>query len=262
MKLQVLVSTMNQENYELINKMNIESDAVIINQCKDNSTKDFKINNYKIKWINSNKKGLSCSRNMALSNADGMICILADDDLEYVPNYEDTILEQFRINSSHDIITFQVEGIDKRFKDYYENSRKLNYLTSMKVSSVEVAFRLDAIKDAGIQFNELFGSGSKYFSGEENIFLTECLRKGLKLKYVPIKIANLHIGESTWFKGYDEDYFITKGAAYTAMSRLYSIPLILQFGLRKYKLSSNEISMKDAIKLMLKGRKGFLDDQK
>lgn len=262
MKLQILVSTMNQEDYDLINKMNIESNAVIINQCNDNLIKDINIADYKIKWISSNEKGLSSSRNMALNNAEAEICVIADDDLEYVSNYEDIILEQFRKNPNYDIITFQVEGIERKFKDYYNKPRNTNYITSMKVSSVEIAFRLDAIREAGVEFNELFGSGAKYFAGEENIFLTECLRKGLRLKYVPIKIANLHIGESTWFKGYNTDYFVTKGAVFTAMSRLFSVPLILQFAFRKYGIYSNEMSIMQAIKLMLKGRKQFLVENK
>lgn len=33
MDLQVLVSTMHQKDYSIIEKMNINSDAIIINQC-------------------------------------------------------------------------------------------------------------------------------------------------------------------------------------------------------------------------------------
>ena len=136
---------------------------------------------------------------MAVENACGEICILADDDLKYLPNYKDIILKQFELNPDIDIITFQVEGIEQKFKNYYPRSRKINFLTSMKISSVEIAFRLNSIKQANIRFNELFGAGAKYCMGEENIFLMECLKKGLKVMYVPVKIAKIHIGQSTWF---------------------------------------------------------------
>jgi glycosyltransferase involved in cell wall biosynthesis len=154
---------MHQDNFELIKKMSIASDAVIINQCNYNSLKYIDVDNYKIKWINSKERGLSRSRNMAIENADADICVLADDDLVYISGYEKIILEQFKLNPDYDILTFQVQGIERKFKDYFPKPRNLNYLTSMKVSSVKIAFRRSSIINAGIKFNEMFGSGVKYF---------------------------------------------------------------------------------------------------
>lgn len=260
MDLQVLISTMNQQDHELINKMNIDSNTVVINQNNKRSIDDFCIKSSKITWINSETKGLSKSRNMAVENATSDICVLADDDLEYIKGYKDIILEQFKLYPDADIITFQVEGIERKFKEYYNKPRKLNYLTSMKTSSVEIAFRLDSIKKSVIQFNELFGSGAKYISGEENLFLMDCLKSGLKLQYVPIKIANLHMGESSWFKGYNKKYFETKGAVFAAISKTLSIPLIIQFALRKHKLFCQEMTRRQSIKIMFKGRREFLKE--
>lgn len=258
MVFQVLVSTMHQTDYSLLDTMNIQSDVVVINQHISDSRIDFNHGDNKVTWINSQERGLSRSRNLALKNASGRICLLADDDLEYVPNYQDIVLEQFSLNPDYDIITFQVEGIERKFKNYYQKERRLGFLTSMKVSSVEIAFRLDRVREASIQFNEMFGSGARYMAGEDNIFLYDCLRRGLRIKYVPIKIAYLHIGTSTWFEGYNKRYFISKGAIFTAMSPKYSIPLILQFAIRKYALYRDEMTMAQAIKFMLKGRRQFL----
>ncbi len=261
MCLQVLVATMNQNDHSLLDKMNIQSDAIIINQCNENFAKSIKNDNFHIKWVNSDERGLSRSRNMALKKATGDICILADDDLEYVANYNDIILDQFKLYPDADIIAFQVEGIESIFKNYYPKQRKTGFLNSMKISSVEIAFRLDKIKSAGVQFNELFGAGAKYCMSEENIFLAECLKKGLTINYVPLKIANLHIGKSTWFNGYNRDYFISRGAAFTAMSNFFSILFIVQFSIRKYNLFSNELTRFQAIKLMIEGRNKFLKEK-
>lgn len=259
MRLQVLVSTMDQENHSLINKMNIQSDAIFINQCNEEDVENINLNEFQIKWINSKTRGLSISRNMAIENASSDICILADDDLEYVYNYKDIILRAFELNPDSDIIAFQVEGIESDFKNYHNKARKVNYLTSMKISSVEIAFRLEKINNLHIKFNELFGAGSEYYMGEENIFLVECLKNGLKINYLPIKIADLHIGESSWFKGYNEEFFIGKGACYSAMSRFFSFPLLFQFAVRKHKLYGDKMSRFQAVKFMLKGRKEFLN---
>ena len=258
MLLQVLVSTMETGNFELKEKMNIQSNAIIINQGSNNSIEKLEAKGKLVTWINSTERGLSVSRNMALENASADICLLADDDEVFIDNYEQIILGQFKKNPDYDIIAFQVEGIEEKFKNYSSKERDIGFIYSMKISSVEIAFRLDRIKEKAIRFNELFGAGSKYFAGEENIFLYDCLRAGLKIKYVPIKIADLHIGQSSWFKGYNEEYFIAKGAIFTAMSKTFSAVLILQFAFRKRDLYKENHSIIEAIQLMFKGRKEYL----
>lgn len=262
MDLQVLISTMNQKNYKLLEKMNINSEAIVINQCEKNQKNKIKLNQFDIAWVDTDERGLSKSRNMAIDTSNSDICLLADDDLIYVDNYKDIISEQFKLYPEADIITFQVEGIEKKFKNYHSKSRKLNYITSMKVSSVEIAFKSETLKTEGIRFNETFGSGAKYFMGEENIFLYDSLKKGLRLQYVPIKIADLHTEDSTWFTGYDKEYFIAKGAVFTAMSRSFSMLLIVQFALRKYKLYKEKNTVYTVIKYMLEGRKKYLKQKK
>jgi len=258
LKLQLLISTMCQNDSELIKRMNVNSAAVVINQGSDESVREISAGPNKVTWINSTDRGLSKSRNHAIRHATADICLLADDDEVFANNCESIILEQFSRNPEYDIIVFQVEGIEKKFKDYYPKERSLGFLYSMKVSSVEIAFRLNRIKEKGIKFNELFGAGAKYSAGEENIFLFDCLRRGMKIKYVPVKIADLHIGDSTWFKGYTEKYFIDKGAIFTAMSKSCSKLLILQFALRKYKLYADSMTFREVTHLMFKGRREYL----
>ena len=108
-------------------------------------------------------------------------------------------------------------------------------------------------------FNELLGAGAKYSMGEENDFLFKCLKKGLKIKYIPIKIADLYIGESSWFNGYNDKYFIDRGASFTSMSKRFSNILIVQFAIRKRKLYKDKMSVIKAIKLMLCGKKDYLN---
>lgn len=259
MNLQVLVSTMHRDDYSLIEKMNIQTDAIVINQFNTNMIQHFKVNNSCIKWINSKDRGLSISRNMALENANSNICLLADDDLEYLKGYEEIVLTQFQHYPNADIIAFQVEGIERTFKNYYPRSRKVNCFTLMKISSVEIAFRVDKIKKANIQFKEIFGAGAKYFMGEESIFLSDCLKSGLTIMYVPIKIADLHIGDSTWFKGFNKEYFYSKGAAFAAMSKQFSVLLIIQFAIRRNALFKNTMTLKNSIRYMMAGRKQYLD---
>lgn len=260
MKTQVLISTMNQNNHSLLDDMLVRKNGLVINQTK-NLMKEKKelLNNHV--WINSDSKGLSKSRNIALNNAFGEICIIGDDDLVYVENFQDIISESFLKNPNVDIIAFQVEGIEKEFKKYTNKKKKINYVSSMKISSVEIAFKLNSIKKHDVSFDEDFGSGSKYIMGEENIFLFDCLRKKMKVLYIPIKIADLHINSSSWFKGYDKDYFTSKGAVFFRLSAKFSTLLITQFAIRKYNLYKNDMSFFGALFYMFRGRKIYIENQ-
>jgi glycosyltransferase involved in cell wall biosynthesis len=258
MKLEVLLSAMHLKDYKYVDSLNIISDCVVINQCDTNSYQEVIDNGRKIKFISTTDRGLSLSRNMALNNADGDICIFCDNDVEYVPNYQEIILEEYRNNPDYGIIVFFVERRRRlNSKPYFKKRKKIGYLTSMKIFSPEITFRREILDRKKIRFNPEFGAGAKYSMGEENIFLYECLKKGIKILYVPIKIAKLRDEESTWFKGYTRKYFHDIGAVYYAMSKSFSLLFIVQFWLRKYRVYKSQISFMNAIKFMLQGRSEY-----
>lgn len=256
MDLNYLVSTMDQKNKSLIHIMNIRSDAVVVNQIKDGNENTLKYdeNSHRVTWIDIDEKGLSKSRNLALRNSENSISVLADDDLIYLDNTHEIIHKAFNQYDEADIICFQVRGIERKFKNYSAKVKKLNFFSAMKVSSVEIAFRTRSIKNANIKFDEDFGAGSKYIMGEENIFLSQALKKGLKIYYVPEVIADLHLGDSSWFQGYNELFFISRGASFYKMNKTLSIILILQWAIRKRKLYKESSSLINAVKLMIKGK--------
>lgn len=251
MNIELLISTMNA-NKSLLDKINIHSNVVVVNQCGYDSIEEITYNGYSVKWLNSSTKGLSRSRNIALENATADIIVLTDDDVEYVENYTEIIENAFLSHPEMDIISFQVEGKNSKFKDYSAEEAALSYFSSMRVSSVEIAIRREKIAKKRIQFNENFGSGSKYRMGEENIFLFNCLKKKLKLYYIPQVIAKLWVGESTWFKGFNEKYFIDRGATYYEMFGCWAPLMILQFTIRKRNLIQ-DMSLYQALKCAFSG---------
>jgi hypothetical protein len=258
--IEVLVSTMNND-YSLIQNLNLECDSVIINQCGYDSIVNFSANGAKVKWINSSQRGLSRSRNLALLNSEADLCLIADDDLSYIENYSSYIIDNFEREIGFSILVFIVEGKNKKFKNYLNYAKKLNFFTAMKVSSVQIAFKRSDILDNNILFKEEFGSGSLYPMGEENIWLSQCLKKGLKIKYIPLKIAEVFIGESSWFRGFNEQYLLSQGAVYAEMShRLYWL-LIVVFAVRKKNLFDKNISFIKAIFYMFKGARRYIKDR-
>lgn len=255
---EVLVSTMNRENKDLLSKMKIASNAVIVNQCgrKGSTCIEYKENH--VLWIDSNDLGLSKSRNIAIANAKSSIIVLADDDMEYIEGYAEVIENAFLKFPDADAIAFCVEGIEEPFKEYKDKEKRINFLSSMHLCSVELAFKRESIIKNQIFFNEKFGSGANYKMGEENIFLFNCLKKKLKIYYVPEKIACLHIGNSSWFQGFNNKYFFDRGAINrelfgTLLGRLMSI----RFAISKYEMYKDKMSRSQAIRQMFLGLKDY-----
>ena len=260
MKFQVLLSAMNLADESYLDTLNVKSDAVVVNQCDRTSRKDIDHETFgkitKVTYIESTQRGLSRSRNMAIRNAKADICIFCDNDVEYVDGYEEMILQEFEDHPDADLVCFYIKRKEKPEPNYLTR-RWMGYLSVMKIFSPEIAFRRKSIQD--ITFNEDFGAGSgKYLMGEENIFLYDCLKARKKILYAPIKIAELREEESTWFKGYDEAFFVSRGANYAAMSKGWSIFLIWQFALRKRKLYRKNMTVMQAVIYMHRGRKQFL----
>ena len=259
MRVEVLVSTMNQTDYSLIEKMRLSTDAVVVNQCQEDSVAEFDYNGSRIKWINSTTRGLSVSRNICLSEARADICLIADDDLEYVEGYADIVRKAFENNANASIIRFKVHGIERKFKDYPEKTEKIGLLKSLKVSSVEVALLRNKI--AGLKFDEHIGAGKKFCMGEENAFLVHCIKRGLKLYYSPQIISNLHIITSSWKNITAEEYFVSRGAAFEAMDLGIVHILILQFAIRKRNMFDRSLTISKRIQLMEAGRKEYIAER-
>lgn len=245
MELEILISCMHQSDASIIKRTNIQTDVVVVNQCSTVAQKAFEFSNEfgktcRALFINTNERGLSRSRNMAIRNASADICLFCDDDEYLDSNYSEIILSEFEKNASIDVIAFI---IDRPRKNYSKNRSKVGYLKALHISSVQIAFRRSKILSKNISFNEKMGSGTGNGSGEEIKFLYDCLHAGLKILYVPISIGRLVSEDSQWFSGYDKTYFINRGWANkmifgTFMASLYNI----YFSIAKYKLYRTNVS--------------------
>ena len=258
MKLQVLISTMHRTDTSFSGAMNLPSDALIINQVDKPLDEITDTQNGKqVKMLSFCERGLSKSRNRALENADGDICVIADEDILFEDGCKEKILEAHQKYPGYDIIAFIAKrNAPGRQKRYYDKPTKMGYIRSMKILSCEISVKRKAIVENGIRFNESFGTGSgKYLMGEENIFLYSCLKKGLKILFLPITFCSVSEAQSSWFFGWNEKLFYDKGAISYEMSPLFSIPLILQFAVRKYPTYKNKMSFFAAVKAMMHGRR-------
>ena len=255
MNIQVLIATMNQNDHSLLNKMNIQSDAIVANQSNYNQIENFIYKGHKIKYLTFNEIGVGLNRNNALMRATNEISIIADDDLIYVDDYVDIVKKSFTENPTADVIIFNLNE-SKQERYIIKKKFKVGFNNYMRFGAARIAFRTKSITKSGITFNLHFGGGAEYSAGEDVLFLNDCLRKGLKIIAVPVSIACLtETRKSTWFNGYTDKFFIDKGFLFASISKRWAWFLSLQFCLRRRKMFKNDKSWMEAFKLMLIGVK-------
>lgn len=255
MKLEVLMSCMNQSNFDLTEKMNLTTDILMINQTNQNKYEERIVNGNKQRMISNTQRGLSKSRNELLLNMNGDIGVICDDDVVYEKNYEKIILKAFKEVKDADIIAFNINRINSK-----TTHRKL--MTKIKkapkyrnYSSVQIAFKKESFYKNNLFFNINFGTGSKYSSGEESLLLREANRKKLRIYEYPVTIAIVDDSNSSWFKGYDEKFFYDKGAwLKAAYPKTYFI-FAWYFIFRLY--NKCQLSLSQMLKSIIYGIKGY-----
>lgn len=250
MTVQVLVATMHQKDYSLLKKMNIQSDAIVGNQCNVNSIDEFEYNGHSITYLNFAERGVGLNRNNMLMRATGDICLFADDDMIYCDGYVNTIEKAFRECPDADVVIFNLVGRDKG-KIRIKKINRVNYFNFLRYGTARIAIKLSTIKKNGIYFNQCFGGGTEHCHGEDNLFLASCLSKKLKIYAVPEYIATLTDERvSSWNNGYDEKYVKDQGVLFRTLSRRWWRLLCLQDALRRHK--SYNMRFYNAFMLMLK----------
>ena len=211
---EVLLSCMHQSDFEIAYKSKIDSDLLIINQCDRDDYQEQVVNGYLWRMISTTQRGSSRSRNMALVNARGKVCLLCDDDEIYCDGYKKIVLSAFAELPQAGLIGFNVHRINVSMKKKYYTITKAKVTDSYRsFGSPMIALRLADVTSHNIRFNELFGSGSKWGPGEDSLFQRDARSKGLKLYEHPAYIATLdYSNDSKWFRGYTEEYFYQQGA--------------------------------------------------
>ena len=254
--LEVLISALEKDPFELASHMNLECDAVIVNQTGRDHSFEFKTGNgASVRVLESCERGVGRSRNAALSLADSKIVLFSDDDIVYKKGYADSILKAFSSDPKADIILFNFEVPEERKTYQIEKPVYISKWSVGRYPAYAAACRLESIRSAGIRFSLLFGGGAKYSNGEDSLFFMDCLRAGLTIKAVPVVLGKEKARKSTWFNGYTEKFFIDRGVLFHYLYGKYAGIWALRFVLVKKRAFNYPFKISEAYRLMKAGIK-------
>lgn len=251
MKLEVLLSCMHQTDDTLVRRSGVTGDVVMINQCDQEGYAEYPTKEGTARMFFSRQRGLTKSRNLAIEKALADVCLLCDDDEQFVPNYDKLILDSYEALPQADVIIFKMVNRPPSFED---KVIRLRFPQTLKVSSWQISFRRERLLAASVRFDELLGAGTGNGAEEELKFLLDCERAGLMIYYVPVPIASVTQAESTWFDGFSETFFENRGATTryilgAGMASLYAVYYII----RKRKLYQESISSLNALRAIFRG---------
>lgn len=232
-RLQVLVASMNQNDFSKVESMNLSSDAIIANQADTYAYNEQDYSFGTVKMITTSQRGVGKNRNTALNLADGDIVLIADDDIRYVDDYSSLILGEFERIPQADAIIFNIITLgESTYRRQNSTSKRIRLYNAMNYGAVRIAVKREKLERTGIEFSLNFGGGALYSAGEDSLFIADMIRKGFKIYTSPVMIAEVDQTSSTWFTGYNHKYFYDKGALFRALFGKFSYVYAVQDFLR------------------------------
>jgi glycosyltransferase involved in cell wall biosynthesis len=224
--------------FESLDKQTYQDFEVIIVSQDNHDYITLLLNDVKFKYnhITIDRKGLSLARNIGIKHANGTIMTFSDDDCWYNEDSFKLVSSYFERNKDTDVACFQIYDpiSESYYKQYDEDEQEQVSLRKiLKKSSIEIFITRERIPDKLIHFDEKFGLGAIYPSGEENIFLFDLAKNNNKISYHPEIVVNHEKPEMQTRLNLKS--FIGKGPMF---KRMYNTPvaiiLLVLFFAKKY----------------------------
>ncbi|HHQ2480331.1 TPA: glycosyltransferase family 2 protein [Bacillus cereus] len=244
--LSIIVPTMGTRITELdrllrsILVQNIDTEVIIVVQSNHDNVKEmlekYKASCFKVYYVNF--KGLSKSRNFAMQYVTGSWVMFSDDDCWY-PN--DSL--RYAINYIQDkpiVVSSIYDPVFKQsYKSYPLNKKIYTMKEIFKISSIEIIINMEKIPKKHLHFDERFGLGAEYPTGEETTLIFDLWKKGFRKIYFNPEIIVFHLKKN--IKLSQLDYY-SKGAFFARnFTKLTSRILGLLFVLKKDMVGRNTV---------------------
>ena len=145
-----------------------------------------------LSWLTNRGRNLSAARNVIIEHAGSDVLMLMDDDARMPASSVERVTRAFSRHADAAALTFMVDWIGQGRRRPYP-AREIQRTTVRaltSVASIEVAISLPTLRQTGIRFDERFGLGAPFPTGEELVLLADVLRAGGRILFVREIIAS------------------------------------------------------------------------
>ncbi len=225
--LTVLISTMDDGIYDLENAVQIRHPSIrylIVHQTGSvRKLPRFLQDRGDVAIVQSVTRGIAVSRNIGLHHCQTAYALIADDDVEFVPQGMEVLLDIIK-RDKPDFALFKIQTSEGQpeYKDYPMESYEIRQLKHW-VSSIEIVVNAHKARREQLRFDERFGLGTALNRGEEEIFVTDLIRNNWKGYYFPIYLVkHSYLSSGKCRRSRRDQYFFL--GAYDARIGKRSIP--------------------------------------
>lgn len=214
---EILISTMYKTDLNFLDRIFSKNDIndfnlIIVNQTDQNRL--LSTDRFNVKVINSFERGSPASRNLAIKHATAEVCLMADDDIIYLPNLKQHIEAAYQNHPEAAMISFQaIDETQKLYTDYFPAGIH-NKSSLKKIYTWVISFKREVFKANQIYFNHYFGVGSVFKGETEYVFLRSAFDQGLKMVHVAETIVQHPNENSGKMMGSDNSLFARSALAY------------------------------------------------
>lgn len=131
-----------------------------------------------VTYVPQEGRGLSRSRNAAIEAATGDHLFVLDDDVT-VDTAAMARVAALALRHGADVACYYHRFTDGTATGPGGRPRRLGRTAIGSVTSIDLSFRRAALTRSGVRFDPEFGLGARHATGEEAVFLGDCLTAGL-----------------------------------------------------------------------------------
>lgn len=242
MKISLLIGTYGTRIKEMkalfdsIERQTYKNFEVIVGSQTNHDEIDELLKNYNFDYrhIIADGTGCSKSRNATMDYCTGDIYTFTDDDCWYTDNALEVVNNHFE-KYNPDVAIFQnYDPISKKSTANYPKKEILGIsrMQTLKQITFDMWFNSKSIDPHKNKFDERFGIGTKYNSGEENVYIMDAYNNGRrKMYYFPIIVAYHPYKKVNYI---DENSMIGKGPLFKRLfGSFFGFILFIAFCLKK-----------------------------
>lgn len=251
---EVLVAATDKNDATFLDNLGVHDHCIVANQA--HSVSIDKESDRNIIIVTTDQRGVGKNRNLALGLSEKEYLLLADDDNLINKEYKKVINDAFMRYPKADIVVFNVKIENPRIKvKRHRDGKKITILNYAKYGACQIALKRSSWIKKPVFFSELFGGGALYSSGEDALFLRECIRKKYNIIAADQNIIEVVQEQSSWFKGYNRKFFFDEGALVAAMFPRLKYITIFYFCLRFGRYTGIPFTVR--LKLMNQGMRDY-----
>jgi len=257
MKIEAIVTTMHQTGIDKYNEMHLTTDAIIANQTNKNLFEDFVVDDKKVRLVSTATRGTGKNRNFGFLFAQADIIHFADDDMIFEEGYEQTVLDYFEKYPDAEALIFNIISLNQnRQIMQHGRERRIKFKHVKRNGICGMFFKADVLSKFNLWSSIYFGPGAVHSSGEDSMLLKDFLDAKRVVYIIPVLVAKVKQEESSWLEGFNEKFFIDRGALLAALYGR-NAKLISLYHTFKYRGRYKEYGWRNAYNTMKRGIKIF-----